>query len=353
MTQSGHTPIPSIVLTRYDAVSGGRMRRREFISFLGTALAAWSSMARSEQSGQMRRIAVLMNIAENDPLSAPRISELVRGLDELGWSLGKNLQIDYRWAAGDSNLYRKYAPELVALAPDLILVVGGTAVGELQRATRTIPIVFVGTTDPVNRGLIASMARPGGNTTGFIEYEFGISGKWLELLKQIAPRVSRVLVVRDPSESSGIGQLTAIQTLAPSLGAEVTPVDARDGKEIERAVTQFARGSNAGLIVTLSGAAIGNRKLIITLASRHRLPAVYPHRYFVSDGGLASYGPDPVNVFRSGAVYVDRILKGEKPANLPVQAPTKYELAINLKTANALGLEVPQKLLVSADEVIE
>ena len=329
------------------------MRRREFISFLGTALAAWSSMARGEQSSQMRRIAVLMNIAENDPLSAPRISELVRGLDELGWSLGKNLQIDYRWAAGDSSLYRKYAPELVALAPDVILVVGGTGVSELQRATRTIPIVFVGTTDPVNRGLIASMARPGGNTTGFIEYEFGISGKWLELLKQIAPGVSRVMVVRDPSETSGIGQLTAIQTLAPSLGVEVTPADARDGKELEHAVTQIARGSNAGLIVTLSGAAIGNRKLIITLASRHRLPAVYPHRYFVTDGGLASYGPDPVNIFRSGAAYVDRVLKGEKPADLPVQAPTKYELAINLKTANALGLEVPQKLLVSADEVIE
>jgi len=310
-------------------------------------------VTRAQQYGQIRRIGVLMNIAENDPQSALWVSALVRGLEEQGWSLGKNVQIDYRWAGGDSNLYRKYAPELVALAPDVILVVGGTGTSELQRATRTIPIVFVGTTDPVNRGLIASMARPGGNTTGFIEYEFGMSGKWLELLKQIAPGVSRVMVVRDPSETSGIGQLTAIQTLAPSLSVDVTPVDARDSKEIERAVTQFARGPNAGLIVTLSGSAIGHRKMIIALAARHRLPAVYPARYFVNDGGLASYGPDLVNAFRSGATYVDRILKGEKPADLPVQAPTKYELALNLKTAKALGLEVPPRLLASADDVIE
>src|SRR5262245_21608047 len=328
------------------------MRRREFITLMGGA-AAWPLIAHAQLPEQMRRIAVLMNMAEDDPQSAIRISVFVRVLEELGWKVGRSVQIDYRWAAGDSNLYRKYAPELVALAPDVIVVVGGTAVSELQRATRTIPIVFVGTTDPVNRGLIASMARRGGNTTGFIEYEFGISGKWLELLKQIAPGVSRVMVVRDPSETSGIGQLTAIQTLAPSLGVEVTPADARDGKELEHAVTQIARGSNAGLIVTLSGAAISNRKLIITLASRHRLPAVYPHGYFVTDGGLASYGPDPVNILRSGVAYVDRVLKGAKPADLPVQAPAKYELAINLKTANALGLEVPQKLLVSADEVIE
>jgi putative tryptophan/tyrosine transport system substrate-binding protein len=329
------------------------MRRRELILLIGGAVAAWPVMARAQQSGQMRRIGVLMNIAENDPQSAVRISALVRGLEELGWAVGRNVQIDYRWAAGNANLYRKYAPELAALAPNVILVVGGTGASELQRVTRTIPIVFVGTTDPVNRGLIASMARPGGNTTGFIEYEFGMSGKWLELLKQIAPSVSRVMVVRDPSESSGIGQLTAIQTLAPSFGVEVTPVDARDSKEIERNVTTFARGSNVGLIVTLSGSAIGHRKLIITLAAQHRLPAVYPARYFVKDGGLVSYGPDPINAFRSGATYVDRILKGEKPADLPVQAPTKYELAVNLKTAKALALEVPPRLLASADEVIE
>jgi ABC-type uncharacterized transport system substrate-binding protein len=331
--------------------SGVAMRRREFILLIGAA--AWPIVVRAQQSDPMRRIGVLMNIAENDPQSAIRVAALVRALQERGWIVGNNVQIDYRWAAGDSKLYRKYAPELVSLAPNVILVVGGTGTSELQRATSTIPIVFVGTTDPVNRGLIGSMARPGGNTTGFIEYEFGLSGKWLELLKQIAPSVSRVLVVRDPSESSGIGQLTAIQTLAPSSGVEVTPVDARDGKEIEHAVTTFARNSNAGLIVTLSGAAIGHRKLIITLAAQHRLPAVYPARYFVKDGGLVSYGPDPVNAFVSGAAYVDRILKGEKPADLPVQAPTKYELAVNLKTAKILVLEVPPRLLASADEVIE
>ena len=328
------------------------MRRREFITLTGSA-AVWPLIARAQQPDQMRRIGVLMNIAENDPQSAIRVSAFVRALEELGWKVGRNMQIDYRWAAGDSKLYRKYAPELVALTPDVVAVVGGTAVGELQRVTHTIPIVFVGTTDPVNRGLIASMARPGGNTTGFIEYEFGMAGKWLELLKQIAPDLSRVLVIRDASESSGIGQLTAIQTLAPSSGVEVTPVDARDSKEIERATTASAHGSNVGLIVTLSGSAIGHRKLIITLAARLRLPAAYPASYFVKEGGLVSYGPDPVNAFRSGATYVDRILKGEKPADLPVQAPTKYELAINLKTAKALGLEVPQRLLASADEVIE
>jgi putative ABC transport system substrate-binding protein len=308
---------------------------------------------RAQQLEQIRRIGVLMNIAENDPEAAVRVSALVQALKERGWVVGTNIQIDYRWAAGDSNLYRKYAPELVALAPNVILVVGGSATGELQRATRTIPIVFVGTTDPVNRGLIESMARPGGNTTGFIEYEFNLSGKWLELLKQIAPKVSRVIVVRDPSETSGIGQLTAIQTLAPSFGVEIAPVDARDGKEIERAVSTIARNANVGLIVTLSGSAIGHRKLLIALADRHRLPAVYPGRFFVKDGGLVSYGPDPIDGFRSGGTYVDRILKGEKPADLPVQAPTKYELAFNLKTAKALGLEVPPSFLASADEVIE
>jgi putative tryptophan/tyrosine transport system substrate-binding protein len=329
------------------------MRRRDFINTVGAAAAAWPLCVRAQQLEQIRRIGVLMNIAENDPEAAVRISALVQALKERGWIVGTNIQIDYRWAAGDSNLYRKYAPELVALAPNVILVVGGTATGELQRVTRTIPIVFVGTTDPVNRGLIESMARPGGNTTGFIEYEFGLSGKWLELLKQIAPKVTRVMVVRDPSETSGIGQLTAIQTLAPSFGVEVAPVDARDGKEIERAVSTNARNGNVGLIVTLSGSAIGHRKLLIALADRHRLPAVYPGRFFVKEGGLVSYGPDPIDGFRSGATYVDRILKGEKPADLPVQAPTKYELAFNLKTAKALGLEVPPSFLASADDVVE
>ena len=332
---------------------GLAMRRRDFINAVAGAAAVWPLSVRAQQSEQIRRVGVLMNIAENDPEAVVQLSALMQGLKDRGWILGTNIQIDYRWAAGDSQLYRRYAPELVALAPDVILVVGGTGTGELQRATSTIPIVFVGTTDPVNRGLIASMARPGGNTTGFIEYEFGLSGKWLELLKQIAPKVSRVMVVRDPSESSGIGQLTAIQILAPSLGVEIAPVDARDGNEIERAVNTFARNSNVGLIVTLSGAAISHRKLLITLAAHHRLPAVYPARYFVEDGGLVSYGPDQVGGFRSAAIYIDRILKGEKPADLPVQAPTKYELAFNLKTARALGLEVPTSFLASADEVIE
>jgi len=329
------------------------MRRRDFINAVAGAAAAWPLSVRAQQLEQIRRIGVLMNIAEIDPEAAVQVATLVQALKGRGWIVGTNLQIDYRWAAGDSNLYRKYAPELVALAPNVILVVGGTATGELQRATRTIPIVFVGTTDPVNRGLIESMARPGGNTTGFIEYEFGLCGKWLELLKQIAPKVSRVMVVRDPSETSGIGQLTAIQILAPSLGVEVAPVDARDSKEIERTVGTIARNANVGLIVTLSGSAIVHRKLLIALADRHRLPAIYPGRFFVKDGGLVSYGPDPIDGFRSGATYVDRILKGEKPADLPVQAPTKYELAFNLKTAKALGLEVPPSFLASADDVVE
>jgi putative ABC transport system substrate-binding protein len=329
------------------------MRRRDFINAVAGAAAAWPLSVRAQQLEQIRRIGVLMNIAENDPEAAVQVATLVQALKGRGWIVGTNLQIDYRWAAGDSNLYRKYAPELVALAPNVILVVGGTATGELQRATRTIPIVFVGTTDPVNRGLIESMARPGGNTTGFIEYEFGLCGKWLELLKQIAPKVSRVMVVRDPSETSGIGQLTAIQILAPSLGVEVAPVDARDSKEIERTVGTIARNANVGLIVTLSGSAIVHRKLLIALADRHRLPAIYPGRFFVKDGGLVSYGPDPIDGFRSGATYVDRILKGEKPADLPVQAPTKYELAFNLKTAKALGLEVSPSFLASADDVVE
>jgi len=329
------------------------MRRRDFIPLIGGAVAVWPLMARGQQTEQVRRIGVIMNTSEKDPQSAVRVSALVRGLEERGWILGSNMQIDYRWGAGNSNLYRKYAPELVALAPNLILVVGGTAVGELQRATQTIPIVFMGVTDPVNRGLIESLARPGGNTTGFIEYEFGLSAKWPELLKQIAPSVSRVIVARDASESSGIGQLTAIQTVAPSFGVDVTPFDSRDAKEIERTLTQVTHGPNVGLIVTLSGSAIANRKLFITLAARYKVPAVYPARYFVTDGGLVSYGPDPIHPFRVVASYVDRILKGEKPADLPVQAPTKYELVVNLRTAKAIGVTIPQSVLVRADEVIE
>jgi putative tryptophan/tyrosine transport system substrate-binding protein len=334
------------------------MKRREFIITLaGGAAAAWPFTALAQQSERARRVGLLMNKAENDPESKVEILAFVRGLEERGWALGSNMQIEYRWGAGDANLYHKYAAELVALAPDILLAVGGTAVGALQQTTRTVPIVFVETSDPVNRGLIASLARPGGNTTGFTQFEFSMGGKWLALLKQIAPSVSRVAVVRDPVQFSGVGQLAAIQTAAPSFSVEVSPIDARDSKQIERAITAFERGSNgngnAGLIVAASGSADANRKLIITLAARHRLPTIYPFRFFATEGGLISYGPDTTYPFRAATSYVDRILKGEKPADLPVQAPNKYELVINLKTAKALGLTIPPSVLAQADEVIE
>ena len=328
------------------------MKRREFITLLGGAAATWPLAARA-QPERMRRVGVLLNRAKNDSESTKETSAFVHRLEERGWTPGGNIQIEIRWGAGDGNLYRKFAAELVELAPDVILAVGGTAVGALQQASRTVPIVFVDTTDPVTRGLIASLARPGGNTTGFLQFEFSIGGKWLELLKEISPNVSRVAVIRDPVQFSGVGALAAVQTAAASLGVEVSPVDPRESKEIERAITAFAHGSNGGLIVTASGSADGRRKLIATLAAQHRLPAVYPYRFFVTDGGLISYGPDVLEQFRLGAGYVDRILKGEKPADLPVQAPTKLELVINLKAAKALGLTVPQGLLTRADEVIE
>jgi putative ABC transport system substrate-binding protein len=270
----------------------------------------------------------------------------------LGWTEGRNVRIDIRWGAGDSERARRFAAELVALAPNVILAVASTAVAALQ-ATRTIPIVFLAVIDPVGAGFVESMARPGGNATGFTNYEYGISGKWLELLKEVAPRLTRVAVIRDPALASGSGQLGALQAVAPSFGVELSPVSVRDAPEIERAVTAFARSANGGLIVTGSSLAFVHRELIVTLAARHKLPTVYSLRLFVTDGGLISYGPDRVDQYRQAAGYVDRILKGEKPADLPVQAPTKYELAINLKTAKALGLTVPQTLLVSADEVIE
>ena len=330
------------------------MRRREFITLLGGA-AAWPLVARGQQPDRVRRIGLLMNKTEHDPESQVEISAFVHGLEERGWTLGSNMQIDYRWGAGDANLYHKYAAELVALAPDILLAVGGTAVGALQQASRTVPIVFVETSDPVSRGLIASLARPGGNTTGFTQFEFSMGGKWLALLKQIAPSVSQVAVVRNPVQFSGVGQLAAIQTAAPSFSVEVSPIDARDSKEIERAITAFGRGSNGsgGLIVAASGSADANRELIITLAAQHRLPTIYPFRFFAAEGGLISYGPDTTYPFRVATSYVDRILKGEKPADLPVQAVTKFELVINLKTAKALGLAVPPTLLAQADEVIE
>ena len=314
--------------------------------------AAWPLAARAQQPERMRRIGVLMNFTSDDPVSQDRLTAFVQGLQELGWTVGRNLQIDYRWGAGNVERYRTFAAELVALTPDVLVTAGAPAVEALQRATRTVPIVFTNVTDPVGGGLVASLARPGGNTTGFTLSEYGLSGKWLELLKEIAPRVTRAAVLRDPV-AVGIGQFAAVQAVAPSLQMELSPVDVRDASEIERAVTAFADRPNGGLIATASAPTAIHRELIIALATRHKLPAVYPFRYYVTSGGLISYGPDTIDQYRLAASYVDRILKGEKPADLPVQVPTKYELVINLKTAKALGIEVPPMLLARADEVIE
>jgi putative tryptophan/tyrosine transport system substrate-binding protein len=327
------------------------MRRRDFIKSIGGAAAAWPLAARAQRGEQMRRIGVLMNFAAGDPEGQARIEAFVQALHQLGWTDGRNARIDIRWGAGDADSFRRYAAELVAFAPDVIMAISSPAVGALQQATRTVPIVFVNVIDPVGGGLVASLARPGGNTTGFSIFEYGLSGKWLELLKEIAPRVTRAAVIRDLSFSGGSGQLGAVQALAPFLGLELTPIDVRDAGEIERGITAF--GSNGGLIVTASTLVSVHRELIITLAARYRLPAVYFARFFVTGGGLISYGPDLLDQQRLAAGYVDRILKGEKPADLPVQAPTKYKTVINLKTAKALGIDVPPTLLVRADEVIE
>jgi ABC-type uncharacterized transport system substrate-binding protein len=326
------------------------MKRREFITLLGGA-AAWPIGARAQE--RVRRIGVLMNIAADDPQAQSRIEAFLQGLQPLGWTVGRNLQIDVRWAAADADLFRRYATELVALAPDVILASTNSAVAPLQQATRTVPIVFAITVDPVGAGFVARLARPGGNTTGFSLYEYSISGKWLELLKQVAPGVTRAAVLRDPATAAGIGQFAAIQAVAPPFGVELSPVDVRDGGEIEQAVTAFAHEPNGGLIVTGSPSQAVHRKLIVSLAARHRLPAVYPFRYMATEGGLIAYGPEIIDQYRRAAQYVDRILNGEKPANLPVQAPTKYELVINLKTAKALGLDIPATVLARADEVIE
>ena len=328
------------------------MRRREFITLLGGA-AAWPLTARAQPSERMRRIGVLMFLAEDDPGAKARIAAFIEGLQQLDWTVGRNVQIEIRWGAADAVRSRKYAAELVALAPDVIVAAGSETTAALREATRTLPIVFVAVSDPVGAGYVASLARPGGNVTGFTFVEYGMSGKWLELLKEIAPRVTRAAILRDPTLPVGTGQLGAIQSVAPSLGVETSPIDTRDAGEIERSITDFARTPNAGLVLVAVPGAIVNRKLIITLAAQHRLPAVYFQSIFARDGGLISYGPDPVALFRQAAGYVDRILKGEKPADLPVQAPTKYELAINLQTAKALGITVPPALLARADEVIE
>jgi putative tryptophan/tyrosine transport system substrate-binding protein len=328
------------------------VKRREFITLLGGVAVAWPLAARAQPGERVRRVGVLMYLAADDAEGQARLAALTQALKQLGWSDGRNLKIDTRWATADD--IRRHAAELVALAPDVLVAGTGTAtVAPLLQATRTVPIVFVSVIDPVGSGFVASLAQPDGNATGFTIFECGMSGKWLELLKQIAPGVTRAAVLRDPAVASGIGQFGAVQAVAPSLGVELSPVDVRDAGEIERAVTVFARGSNGGLIVTGSALALAHQDPIISLANRHRLPAVYWNRRFVTGGGLISYGPDTIDPFRRAAGYVDRILKGAKPADLPVQAPTKYELVINLKTAKALGLELPVSVLGRADEVIE
>jgi ABC-type uncharacterized transport system substrate-binding protein len=329
------------------------MKRRAFITLLGGAAAAWPLTTHAQQGERMRRIGVLMPRAANDPESLARIAAFQQGLQQWGWTEGRNVRIDTQWAGGSAEAIRKHSAELAALAPDIILAHGGATVGPLLTATSAVPIVFVSVTDPVGAGFVDNLARPGGNATGFILFEYTLSGKWLELLKQIAPGVTRAAVLRDAALGAGPGQFGVIQAVAPSLGVEVSPVNVRDAGEIERTVAAFARSSNGGLIVTGSALTAVHRDLIVTLADRHKLPAVYFERRFVTEGGLISYGPDVVDQYRRAAGYVDRILKGEKPADLPVQAPTKYELVLNLKTAKALGLDVPPMLLARADEVIE
>ena len=329
------------------------MKRREFIMLIRGAVAVWPLAARAQQLERIWRIGVLMSLAADDKEGQARLNAFVQSLQELGWTDGSNLRIDTRWAAGEGAKGRKYAAELVALAPDVILASGGSIVGPLLQATHTVPIVFTQTPDPVGAGFVDSLARPGGNATGFSAFDYSVGGKWLELLKQVAPGMTRVAVIRDPAAPQGIGQFSAIQSLAPSLRLEVSPINARNAGEMERDIAAIARVPNSGLIVTGSVVGIDQRELIITLASRYKLPAIYPAPFFATTGGLIAYGPDPIDPHRRAAAYVDRILKGEKPADLPVQAPTKYELVINLKTAKALGLAVPSPLLATANEVIE
>ena len=328
------------------------MRRREFITLLCSA-AVWPLAARAEQPERMRRIGVILPAAANDAEFQTWVGAFLQALAQLGWTIGRNMRIDIRWATANHAEIRKQAAELVALAPDVILASGTSTVGPLLQATRTVPIVFPIVVDPIGAGFVESLARPGGNATGFLTFEFSLAGKWLELLKQIAPGVTRVAVFRDPASPSGTGQFGAIQAVAPSLRVEVNPVNMRDAGEIERAIAAFASAPNGGLILTASGMSILHHDLIIALAARYKLPAVYYERFFVAAGGLISYGADRTDQYRQAAGYVDRILKGEKPADMPVQAPTKYEIVINLKTAKALGLTLPPAVLARADEVIE
>jgi ABC-type uncharacterized transport system substrate-binding protein len=328
------------------------MQRRQFIALIGSA-ATWPLAARAQQDQRVRRIGVLSALAEDDPESVARRPAFEQALKVLNWTNGNNLRIDYRWAAGGMpSDTRKLVAEIIALEPDVILLSGTSVVAPVIEATRTIPIVFVQVIDPVGSGFIKSLARPGGNVTGFTQFEYSLAAKWVELLKEIAPHVTRAAVIRDPTRGYGIGQFAVVQAVAPSLGMELTPINALDVSEMESAIAEFARSPNGGLVVTVGGTAF-HRNEIVAFAAKHRLPAVYPFRYFVSGGGLISYGADTIDQYRRAADYIDRIFKGEKPANLPVQTPTKYNLAINLKTAKSLGLAVPHAMLTRADEVIE
>jgi putative ABC transport system substrate-binding protein len=327
------------------------MRRREFIAALGGA-AAWPLVARAQQPERVRHIGILDILGSDDPEAQERTKVFEQTLQQLGWTVGRNLKIETRQVGSDADRLRRYAAELVALAPDVIVSVGGLPVAPLQQATITIPIVFVNAPDPVGAGFVQSMAHPGGNITGFLNFEYNMSGKWAELLKQIAPKVTRALVVRDPTSAAGIGQFAAVRSVAQSLGVELTPLNVRDTDEMERNVAAFAGSGNGGMIVTAGGSG-ARRGHLISFSARHKLPSVYPYRYYAVDGGLLTYGPNTRDPFRRAAGYVDRILKGEEPADMPVQAPTKFELVVNLKTAKALGLEVPHLLLARADEVIE
>ena len=328
------------------------MRRREFIMLLGGA-AAWPLVAHAQQSAKTRRIGVLMSVAPDDPEGQANIAAFLQGLAQSGWNVGQNVRVDTRWAAGNAEYGRKYATELASLTPDAVLASGGSVLPPLIQATHSVPIVFMIAADPVAGGFVDSLARPGGNVTGFTNFEYSLSGKWLELLKEIAPAVTRAAVFRDPALTAGTGQFGAIQSVAAAIGVEVTPINVRDASEIERAIAAFSRTPNSGLIVTGSALTSVHRNLIITLAAQHKLPAFYPLLYFAAEGGLISYGPDLVDQHRRAAGYIDRILRGEKPGELPVQAPTKYQMLINLKTAKALGLNVPPTVLARADEVIE
>ena len=326
------------------------MRRRAFIAALGSA-AAWPLASWAQQAERLRSVSVLMNV--DNPDNRASYKAFVQTLEQLGWKDGNNVRLDTRWAEGRESEIRKHAINMVSAGPDVIVATGTSAIGPLLQATRTLPIVFVNVADPVGAGFIESMARPGGNVTGFVQFEYPLGGKWVELLKQIAPEVQRVAVLRDPTTASGVGLFAVIQSMAPSLAVEATVINVREAGEVERALIGFAQSPNGGLIVTPGALAVSHSELIISLAPRHKLPAVYFRRYFVAYGGLVSYGYDIVQQYRGVAGYVDRILKGAKPADLPVQAPTKYQLAINMKTAKALGLEIPPTLLARADEVIE